>query len=458
VTLTSTTTVNATFNLAQYPLAVARAGNGSGVVTSSPSGLNCGSDCSELFTHGTLVTLMASPASGSVFVGWSGGGCSGTASCTVTVTAATTVTATFSLPQHLLTVTKSGSGTGTVTSSPAGVNCGADCSEPYNAGTNVTLTATAATGSAFSGWVGAGCSGTGTCAVTVTSATTVIATFSDIAPPTLASSTPTDATIGVAENTTIQLTFSEPMNQALTQSAFQVLDPAGVSGTFQWQGNVMTFTPSASFACTPGGTIVYWRLTTLARDVAGNAIAAQVDRSFRVIRCVQDPFVSESSRDGYITSTGTVNGTSAGIYVGDFANDTYARGFVSFDFSGLPGDAVVTGGILQMSFTPSGTLAQLGPLLAEPVSYGTLGASDFTMAATGPAVPAVVATQAVWAVDAAMVAAWANRATLGSRLQLRLRTTYDTHHNAAADAYDFDSGESSVVARRPVLIVTYKAR
>ncbi len=46
----------------------------------------------------------------------------------------------------MLTVAKGGSGTSSnfVTSSPAGINCGGDCAEAYNAGTTVTLTAGAA--------------------------------------------------------------------------------------------------------------------------------------------------------------------------------------------------------------------------------------------------------------------------------------------------------------------------
>ena len=48
---------------------------------------------------------------------------------------------------YSLAVGTAGAGTGTVVSSPAGINCGADCSENYASGTSVTLTATPATGS-----------------------------------------------------------------------------------------------------------------------------------------------------------------------------------------------------------------------------------------------------------------------------------------------------------------------
>jgi hypothetical protein len=87
-----------------------------------------------------------------------------------------------------LTAAKIGSGSGTVTSSPAGINCGVDCTESYNENTVVTLTATPAVGSSFAGWSGA-CVGTGSCVVTMSSVKSVTATFTvDVAPPT----TPTD--------------------------------------------------------------------------------------------------------------------------------------------------------------------------------------------------------------------------------------------------------------------------
>ena len=79
---------------------------------------------------------------------------------------------------NTLTVSKAGTGTGTVTSSPSGISCGGTCSHGFSYGTSVTLTATPATGSSFTGWSGGGCSGTGTCTVTTNAATAVTATFS----------------------------------------------------------------------------------------------------------------------------------------------------------------------------------------------------------------------------------------------------------------------------------------
>jgi len=79
--------------------------------------------------------------------------------------------------QYTLTVTKAGSGSGTVTSSPAGINCGSDCSEPYNQGTKITLKVKADPGSSFKGWSG-GCTGTSSsCKLMITSDQTVTATF-----------------------------------------------------------------------------------------------------------------------------------------------------------------------------------------------------------------------------------------------------------------------------------------
>ncbi len=77
-----------------------------------------------------------------------------------------------------LSVTRDGLGVGSVTSAPAGINCGATCGAYFAIGSSVTLTATAAAGSVHSGWSGGGCTGTlSTCVVTLSAATSVVASF-----------------------------------------------------------------------------------------------------------------------------------------------------------------------------------------------------------------------------------------------------------------------------------------
>lgn len=76
-----------------------------------------------------------------------------------------------------LTVSRAGTGQGAVSSAPAGINCGATCTAPFAAGASVTLAAAPAAGSTFTGWSGA-CGGTGACVVTMSSARSVVATFS----------------------------------------------------------------------------------------------------------------------------------------------------------------------------------------------------------------------------------------------------------------------------------------
>ena len=175
VTMSVNKTCVATFNVAAPPihtLTVAKAGTGTGTV--SASGINCGADCSEDSDEGTIVTLTASPAAGSTFAGWSGG-----AECSdgsVTMSADTTCIGTFNKVGYVLTVKKSGTGSGSVTSTPAGITCDSDCSEPYDTGTVVTLAAAAASDSTFTGWSGA-CTGTGSCSPRMTAAKTVTATF-----------------------------------------------------------------------------------------------------------------------------------------------------------------------------------------------------------------------------------------------------------------------------------------
>ena len=144
----ASTTLTVSGQTSQFFLSVFRAGAGAGGVSSSPPGISCGTDCSEAYNSGTSVTLTASADAGSTFAGWSGCDTASGATCTVTMNAARSVTATFTVDAatSVLTVKKTGPGanSSSVSSSPSGISCGADCSEPYDSGTSVTLTASAA--------------------------------------------------------------------------------------------------------------------------------------------------------------------------------------------------------------------------------------------------------------------------------------------------------------------------
>ena len=76
-----------------YAISVTNPGNGT--ITSSPSGISCGSTCSANFDTGSSVTLTATPTAGYAFSGWSGG-CTGTSACVINLNSNQSVSANFS--------------------------------------------------------------------------------------------------------------------------------------------------------------------------------------------------------------------------------------------------------------------------------------------------------------------------------------------------------------------------
>lgn len=71
--------------------------SGPGTVSRAPAGTSCGGSTCWMYTAGSVVVLTAKPNSGARFVGWSGGGCSGSSAltCTVTMTGPKAVSASF---------------------------------------------------------------------------------------------------------------------------------------------------------------------------------------------------------------------------------------------------------------------------------------------------------------------------------------------------------------------------
>jgi hypothetical protein len=290
----------------------------------------------------------------------------------------------------------------------------------------------------------------------------------DTTPPTVSSTSPTSGEQGAARRPGIVVTFSEPMDKASAQAAFSITSPGGFnSGVFSWnsEGTVMTYLSDATFNY---GQNVNWRVSTAAKDLAGNAMTADVTRTFRVRRQQTVKLFSVASLDGNISNTGTVQ--TGGIFdgtVGDMNNNTYRRGFLSFDLSTLPSDLIQINGAtlnVRQAIVAGDPYGKMGNLLAESVAYsGSLVASNFET-------PVLKTNQCIFAFpgitcglfDESRVLStnanlefksvtatlkvrddWSNRATRANRSQYRLRFAQNVSADGVADFVIFGTGDAS---------------
>ncbi len=154
--VTAAFTATATFSPAMQTMAIHRIGTG--LVFSTPAGIDCGTTCTASFATGSTITLEAAAilGSGFEFDTWSGDAavCASNPVCALSVNSTLDITVTFRRQQLPLTVSLGGNGLGIVSSDPAGIDCGAVCTFAFPAASSVTLNATANAGSVFSGWAG----------------------------------------------------------------------------------------------------------------------------------------------------------------------------------------------------------------------------------------------------------------------------------------------------------------
>ncbi|MBI5730430.1 MAG: DUF11 domain-containing protein, partial [Ignavibacteriales bacterium] len=179
ITMDGNKNVDALFQQQTFTLTVSKSGSGGGTVRYTPaagSEINCDDAvCIFTLTVGSTVTLVATPDANSTFTGWSGDATGTSSSVTLTIDGNLTVTAAFTKIQYTLTINRTGSGT--VTSNPAGIYCGAACTATFDAGTNVTLTASPDPSATFSGWGGDASGTSSPVTITMDGNKTVNATF-----------------------------------------------------------------------------------------------------------------------------------------------------------------------------------------------------------------------------------------------------------------------------------------
>jgi len=258
-----------------YTLTVSNSGTGTGTVTSSPSGIDCGSDCSESYGEGAIVTLTATPDAGSTFGGWSGDASGSVNPLTLTIDGNKNVTANFIQNQYTLTVNIAPPGTGSVTKNPDKAS--------YGHGETVQLTATTTPGFTFNNWSGDASGSVNPLTLTIDGNKNVTANFVqnqytlnvNIAPPGTGSVTKSPDKASYGHGETVQLT-------ATTTPGFTFNNWSGdASGstnpiTLTMDGNK---TVTANFTVTNGPDIL---VTPLTYDFGNVKVKKSKSASFKV--------------------------------------------------------------------------------------------------------------------------------------------------------------------------------
>ena len=182
--------------------------------------------------------------------------------------------------QFTLTVSKSGTGTGTVTAT--GISCGTDCSEAYNAGTAVSLTATAAASSTFTGWTGA-CTGTvSPCTVTMNAAASVTAAFA-LKTYTITASAGANGSISPPPAGSTSTTAPPRPSPSPPIRGYQIASVTvdgvsqGTPGSYSFSNVTAAHTIQATFAAVPSYTLTVSKNGTGTGTVAATGISCGTD-------------------------------------------------------------------------------------------------------------------------------------------------------------------------------------
>ncbi|WP_456414733.1 Ig-like domain-containing protein [Oceanithermus profundus] len=281
------------------------------------------------------------------------------------------------------------------------------------------------------------------------------------APPQVLSFYPPDGYHGFRRGEAVAIAFSEPMDAAATEAAFQLLDPHGapVAVTFTWEdgGRRLRAAPTDPVAYSPDDQYLNYRylLSTGARSQQGVALEAGLDVTFSTLRTLTVVRDSVAALDGAVSARGFVynDPNDPSLYTtartGDTAADIGVRSFFAFDLNGLtfdPSDvafarlSLYNNAVYGAPFGP----AALGNLIPERVEYlddGSLDAGDYAAEAAAGADP-VVAWPTGEAVEVA-VGDWVRSAmSAGDRyLQVRLRFEQESDNDGNEDSVNPTTGE-----------------
>jgi hypothetical protein len=283
--------------------------------------------------------------------------------------------------------------------------------------------------------------------------------------PFVVSINPEDGANGIEIDANIVVTFSEAMDKASAQAAFNL--STGNCGAFSWNGDatVMTFDPCASWAY---GTDVEVEVYDSAADEDGLAMADEFDSDFLVLRQSTVKLWSEDAYDGSVYGPGiNVLGDKAIADGQYFAVSTWMRGYLSFDLSDLPEDLVEIQSanvkVKQTAHVAGAYTNATGSLLIESVTYGTLTVGDWGLTPNVVCNLCLIPILSSDATDGWKTANvlgyvrgdWEDREDRDYNSQFRLRFSKDCGDGSCASiSAKFVSGKGVGVAR-PNLYLTY---
>ena len=293
----------------------------------------------------------------------------------------------------------------------------------------------------------------------------------DTTPPTVISIVPENGKSGVVEDAVIVITFSEPMDKAITQAAYQSADVPAAQSVLTWSsdGRVLTVTPNADLAYAIGATPAVparkytLNVTTAAEDLAGNALEQDFTSSFSTLRRIKQAIASS---DGVsLTPPGLYSyrcSAEGRLVIGENGDNLEYRGWLFFSIADLPSgitsleSAVLMATQVSVMGAPYGSGEDnLGNLILEHTSFAVVDASVHS-AAPLRELGAFSTTADLEAKSASVLDAvkddYANRISRKNQSQYRLRFAKATDGDGMADTASFNCGSG---ASLPTLTVGY---
>jgi hypothetical protein len=348
---------------------------GSGRIVSTPAGIDCSADCTARFPLGSVIRLHEAPSIGSEFVDFNSA-CEGSG---IRVTGDLQCAATFRVGgERRLEVRVEGDGN--LRSAPAGIDCGLDCSESYNAGRTVQFIATPGLGYTLGSYTGhADCSEG---IVFMTSVRSCVARFVPLPAPNI----PTGFVATPAANGT-ELSWDAVIGPVVRYT----IERADASGVFFVLTGVPGDVSRVSDTSAVPGTVYTYRL--IAENVSG---ASPPALAFATTAPPTQGRLTVTV-NSTLPDAGVVTSTPAGIQCGTDCTEVYAIGTQvtlsatpasGLQFNGFTGDADCTDGVVTISAAALACTATFATATAS--GWVLLGGESLTVSGVAPSPSAAI--------------------------------------------------------------------